>query len=166
MTVKARRIFSKASPFWALLGVLALALLMLSASISEGSAQIVKRGVQGGLLGAGVGALIDGKKGAARGAAVGAVIGGVVGAAEKQPRAQPAPRTYQPPRYVSPGYDRQLVSNIQHSLHRLGYDPGPVDGAYGPKTADAIRTYEYNNKLQVTGQPTAGLHHHMVQHGG
>ena len=166
MMFKAQHISAQASRLWAVTGVLALALVILSASVTESSAQVVRRGVQGGLLGAGIGAIVDGKKGALRGAAVGAVIGGVVGAVEKKPRAHPAPRTYHPPRHVSHGYDRSLVYNVQLSLQRLGYEPGPVDGAYGPRTADAIRAYQYNNKLAVTGQPTAALHHHMVQHGG
>ncbi|MDH3579669.1 MAG: peptidoglycan-binding protein [Hyphomicrobiales bacterium] len=144
----------------------ALAAVMLIAAATESSAQIVKRGVQGGLLGAGVGALVGGGKGAGKGALIGAGVGAVVGIAEKDAHARPAPRPRHPPAPVpyQPGYG--LVYNIQTSLTRLGYDPGPIDGRFGRRTGDAIAAYEYNNQLPVTGQPSASLHQHMVQNGG
>jgi uncharacterized protein (TIGR02594 family) len=30
------------------------------------------------------------------------------------------------------------VSLVQEGLHQLGYEPGPIDGTYGPKTAAAL----------------------------
>lgn len=143
---------------------------MLFASVADSSAQIVKRGVQGGLLGAGVGALVGGGKGAGKGAAIGAAIGAVVGVAEKDGRrGSPPPnagRPPGPPPGPGPGHGSGLVIDIQSSLTRLGYQPGPVDGQYGRRTADAIRAYEYNNQLPLTGQPSPQLYNHMVQHGG
>ena len=131
----------------------------------ESSAQIVKRAVQGGLLGAGVGAIAGGGKGAGRGAAIGAAVGAVVGASERSHAAPPPPR-YSAPPPPRPVYHDGLVYNIQSSLTRLGYNPGPVDGQYGRRTAEAIRSYEYNNGMPITGQPSPGLHNHMVRHGG
>lgn len=142
---------------------------MLFASVADSSAQIVKRGVQGGLLGAGVGALVGGGKGAGKGAAIGAAIGAVLGAAEKDSHRGPPPPPPQhsgPPPGPPPGHNSGLVLDIQASLSRLGYQPGPVDGQYGRRTADAIRAYEYNNQLPLTGQPSPQLYNHMVQHGG
>lgn len=116
----------------------------------------------GAIVGGAIGAAVGGKKGILPGA----VIGGAVGAATS-PRAgsppPPPPRPYYPPR---PVYDRGLVYNIQVSLSRLGYNPGPIDGAYGQLTADAISSYEYNNQIAVTGIPSDGLYYHMKQAGG
>ncbi len=141
---------------------------MLFASIADSSAQVVRRGVQGGLLGAGVGAIVGGGKGAAKGAAIGAAVGVVVGASEKSSRRGPPPRRGPAPLPPSspPAYQNGLVYDIQASLNRLGYQPGPVDGKYGRRTADAIRAYEYNNQLPLTGQPSQQVYNHMIQHGG
>lgn len=142
----------------------ALAALIGVGGAAETSAQVLKRGVQGGLLGAGVGALVGGGKGAAKGAAIGAAVGAVVGASERNAHGAPPPPP--PPGPPPRGHANGLVYNIQVSLNRLGYDPGPIDGQYGRRTAEAIRTYEYNNQLPLTGQPSPALHNHMLQHGG
>lgn len=147
---------------------MAVAAAFLATSAMPGSAQILKRGVQGGLLGAGVGAIVGGGKGAGTGAAIGAAVGVVVGAGEKSnAHAHPPPQhhdSYAPaPNY---GPTHGLVYNIQSSLHKLGYSPGPIDGRYGQRTSEAIRAYEYDNQLLVTGQPSNSLYQHLVQHGG
>jgi hypothetical protein len=151
--------------FRAALTAAALSAAMLVAAPTDGSAQIVKRAVQGGLLGAGIGAIAGGGKGAGKGAAIGAAVGAVVGASERAHAAPPPPRRHGP-RPPAPVYQDGLVYNIQTSLTRLGYNPGPIDGQYGQRTAEAIRSYEYNNQLPITGQPSPGLYNHMVQHGG
>ncbi len=117
----------------------------------------VKGGVVGGLLGAAIG----GKKGIIPGVVGGAIVGGAL---SSRPPPPPPPRQ----EYYSsaPVYDSALVCNIQSSLTRLGYNPGPVDCVYGRLTADAISAFEYNNKLPVTGQVTPGIHYQMVQMGG
>ena len=94
-----------------------------------------------------------------------AAIGAAVGAATSSRAAPPPPppRPYYPPR---PVYNNGLVYNIQVSLSRLGYNPGPIDGAYGQLTADAISSYEYNNQIAVTGRPSDGVYYHMKQAGG
>ncbi len=121
----------------------------------------------GGLLGGAiVGGAIGGVVGGKKGIIPGAIIGGAVGAATSpaaRPAPPPPPRTYYPP---APAYDSGLVYNIQNSLTLLGYNPGPIDGVYGQRTADAISAYEYNNQLPVTGQPSEGVHYHMKQAGG
>ena len=119
----------------------------------------------GGVLGgAAVGAIIGGAVKGGRGAAVGAGVGAVVGgAASAAARSAPPPPRYGPP---PPAYNGGLVYNIQISLTNLGYDPGPVDGVYGRRTADAISAYQYNNQLPVTGQPSPAVYQHMRQSGG
>ncbi len=50
------------------------------------------------------------------------------------------------------GYqDGPSVAFAQHTLDRLGYDPGAVDGIYGPKTSRAVRAYEAAKGMPVTG---------------
>lgn len=153
------------------LSVAALSAALLAGAAADSSAQVLKRAVQGGLLGAGIGAIAGGGKGAGTGAAIGAGIGAVVGASERANAAPPPPRYGPPPPrygYAPPPrhYGDPLVRDIQVSLNRLGYDAGPVDGVYGQRTADAIRAYEYNNRLPLTGKPSPNLHNHMVSQGG
>jgi len=40
---------------------------------------------------------------------------------------------------------------IQETLKRLGYDPGPVDGVWGPRTELAVMYYQACNGLEVDG---------------
>ncbi len=53
--------------------------------------------------------------------------------------------------------DRETVAAIQHNLAELGYDPGPADGRPGPKTRAAIRAFEAENRLPVTGEVSREL---------
>jgi peptidoglycan hydrolase-like protein with peptidoglycan-binding domain len=41
---------------------------------------------------------------------------------------------------------------IQTALNRIGYGPLPVDGNAGSETLDAIRRFELDNGMPVTGQ--------------
>lgn len=52
------------------------------------------------------------------------------------------------------------VARLQRFLIELGYDPGPVDGLYGPQTAAAVREYQRAAQLPITGLVTDEL----VQH--
>jgi uncharacterized lipoprotein YmbA len=52
------------------------------------------------------------------------------------------------------GYD---LTVIQDSLRSTGYDPGPVDGVLGPKTREAIRLYQGDNGIRITGEPSGRL---------
>jgi peptidoglycan hydrolase-like protein with peptidoglycan-binding domain len=46
---------------------------------------------------------------------------------------------------------------IQGALNRIGYGPLPVDGDTGEATADAIRRFELDNGLPITGAPSDAL---------
>jgi peptidoglycan hydrolase-like protein with peptidoglycan-binding domain len=43
------------------------------------------------------------------------------------------------------------VVAAQSRLQKLGYYRGAVDGAYGPLTAEAIRGFQADNGLPITG---------------
>lgn len=49
------------------------------------------------------------------------------------------------------------IAELQQLLDEQGYDPGAVDGIFGERTARAIRSYQVNNGLRVTGRPSAAL---------
>lgn len=44
-----------------------------------------------------------------------------------------------------------LVLEAQHALKSKGYDPGAMDGVYGPKTQAAVRDFEKKSDLPVDG---------------
>jgi peptidoglycan hydrolase-like protein with peptidoglycan-binding domain len=47
-------------------------------------------------------------------------------------------------------FDPQL-QQAQQTLSRLGYDPGVADGAYGPRTRQALEAFQQAQQLPVTG---------------
>ncbi len=52
---------------------------------------------------------------------------------------------------------RQLIRRIQKSLRALGYDPGQADGHLGPRTSAAIRAFEGDHGLPITGKASQDL---------
>jgi peptidoglycan hydrolase-like protein with peptidoglycan-binding domain len=40
---------------------------------------------------------------------------------------------------------------MQGILHEHGYDPGPIDGLMGNKTRAALRQFQLDHQLPVTG---------------
>jgi N-acetylmuramoyl-L-alanine amidase len=48
--------------------------------------------------------------------------------------------------------DPQTVSKIQQRLFDLGFDPGPIDGIYGPKTAAAVAAFQTVKGLVIDGE--------------
>ncbi len=53
--------------------------------------------------------------------------------------------------------DRHSIAVTQYQLTQLGYQPGPVDGAMGKKTRNAIRQYQQDQQLNVDGRITQKL---------
>jgi peptidoglycan hydrolase-like protein with peptidoglycan-binding domain len=43
------------------------------------------------------------------------------------------------------------VKALQRQLTWLGFEPGPVDGRYGPRTTDAVRRFQDSHDLPVDG---------------
>lgn len=54
-----------------------------------------------------------------------------------------------------------LVLAIQQELVVRGYDPGPATGQLDPRTDDAIRRYQQDSGLPVSGRPSQELLDHM-----
>lgn len=52
------------------------------------------------------------------------------------------------------GYDLRL---IQDALRSQGYNPGPADGRLGPRTHEAIRRFQGDHGIAVTGEPSQHL---------
>jgi hypothetical protein len=46
------------------------------------------------------------------------------------------------------------VRAAQSALQGMGYNPGPIDGAMGPRTANAIRAFQRAQRLPETGTLT------------
>jgi hypothetical protein len=55
------------------------------------------------------------------------------------------------PRYYS-SYSSNAAVDVQRELRRRGYYRGAIDGDVGPGTRAAIRAYQYNRGLAVTGR--------------
>jgi len=45
-----------------------------------------------------------------------------------------------------------IVLEAQRALRDLGYDPGPIDGIFGPRTRTALEKYQTTERLPVTGE--------------
>lgn len=58
-------------------------------------------------------------------------------------------------------YDTIQVKAIQEKLNSLGYNAGPVDGQMGSATHNAIKAFERDQGLPVTGEPSATLLSHI-----
>ena len=66
---------------------------------------------------------------------------------------------------IAPDLDRDGVRQLQAALNGAGYNAGPVDGAMGGKTRDAIRLYKINNGLPGDALATRRLLAHLHGHG-
>lgn len=52
----------------------------------------------------------------------------------------------------SQSYDKATVFKTQKKLQELGYNPGPLDGIWGPKTESALKKFQYDNSVSITGK--------------
>jgi peptidoglycan hydrolase-like protein with peptidoglycan-binding domain len=48
--------------------------------------------------------------------------------------------------------DRAAIENAQKTLKEKGHDPGSIDGVMGPQTTAALRAYQKEQGLDVTGR--------------
>jgi peptidoglycan hydrolase-like protein with peptidoglycan-binding domain len=60
--------------------------------------------------------------------------------------------------YASGFYDNRdsgsIVLQVQVALQKAGYEPGPIDGEFGPSTREGISRYQRDHGLDVTGNIT------------
>lgn len=80
-------------------------------------------------------------------AALGLTIGG--------PAAHAGDFRYRPD--AAAGWPANVISHVQRRLTERAFDPGPVDGIYGPKTAEAIREFQAANGIEATGEVSEAL---------
>ena len=53
---------------------------------------------------------------------------------------------------ASPRASQTMVRKAQEQLKSEGHDPGPIDGLMGPKTQEAIKSFQRDENLPETGQ--------------
>jgi hypothetical protein len=58
-------------------------------------------------------------------------------------------------------FENKLVWLTQRALRKLRYDPGPLDGKLGPRTASEIESYQRVSGLTADGRPSRNLLRHM-----
>lgn len=158
-----------------IVGVLALAMVtsLHVATPNRAGANPIFGGLFGAIAGTAIGGILGGGGGARAGAILGGIGGALTGAGAEAQRAK-AKRKYYRARYFNrPIFPPRVavapnatVLSIQQSLTRLGFNPGPIDGKPGPATASAIRAYQQQYGLLVTGQPSQALAQHMLRNGG
>lgn len=73
----------------------------------------------------------------------------------REPVETPVVREEKPPE--QPAMSRPDILKLQKLLAARGYDPGPIDGYPGLKTANAIRYYQIDNGLRKNGRITPEL---------
>ncbi len=156
-----------------ILGLAGILTLAIAIAPQQASAQ---NPLGGAILGGAAGAIIGGVAGGGSGAAIGAGIGAATGAiiaAQGEPRSggyyywrrgcyirrpygwvRVAPRyCYGPSYYYRPApVYRQDIAETQRLLNELGYDAGPVDGQMGPATRQAIRSFQRDSGVPITGE--------------
>lgn len=86
------------------------------------------------------------------------------GAAAKAAPESPAPqrqaalpplREVSVPQLPPSSYTRRDYTQIQVLLEDAGFDPGPIDGHWGPRTQRALAAFQRDHGLQASGEPDA-----------
>ena len=155
-----------------------IAMFAIGLSANASKADIFGGYIDGAIGGAIIGGIIDGSEGAWDGAIVGGAIGAIDGAYQEGRRDRYYPRYRDRYIYTTPRRQqapaprgqtmtsKQLVYEVQRSLRRLGYNPGPADGIAGSATARAVQAYKRDNGLPQDNTINTALLNHMRQRGG
>lgn len=148
---------------WKLVGALGLALAVTACGTNPNE-RTTGGAAAGAATGAGVGAL-GGPVGALAGAAIGAGAGAVTGATTDPKDVNLGKPPWTNPEANVPGTDMQQgrraphvsenARTAQQELARLGFDPGPADGVWGRRSADATMAFQRAHNLPATGRPDA-----------
>lgn len=135
--------------------LLAAALALTACGSSTGD-----RAASGAGIGAGIGAAVGAVTGLSilQGVVLGAAAGGLTGGLTDQSTIDLGDPIWAQGDQPA---NNAAVSRVQAGLTRLGYNPGPVDGAMGAQTTSAIEAYQRDHKLLVDGRPTAQLAQHI-----
>jgi hypothetical protein len=67
------------------------------------------------------------------------------------PATTTTPAATAPTQTLSPGATGSEVKTLQQALKSLGYDPGTIDGNYGPSTQSAVEKFQAANGLATDG---------------
>ena len=132
--------------------------ITLSLGLAACGSNPTERGLSGAGIGSATGAVIGAATGGVSilaGALIGAAVGGTAGALTTKEQINLGKPIW---RW---GENREKVAEIQTDLRRMGYYRGKSDGLAGPQTATAIRRYQRDNRLRVTGRPSDGLYRHV-----
>ncbi|HET8578562.1 MAG TPA: BON domain-containing protein [Methylomirabilota bacterium] len=70
-----------------------------------------------------------------------------------RPRSDQSARAHEP--VAGSSAPQEQVKAAQDSLKRQGYDPGPTDGIMGPRTAAALKNFQRDKGLTMTGEADA-----------
>lgn len=145
---------------WKLVSVVGVA-LALAACGTEPGERTTGGAAAGAATGAGVGALA-GPVGALAGAAIGAGAGAVTGAVTEPRDVNLGQPPWSNPQARVPLIDDQgdaarpagtpRVRNAQRELSQRGFNSGPADGIWGPRTAEAAREFQRANNIEMTGR--------------
>ncbi len=75
-----------------------------------------------------------------------------------KPQPKPQPKPEPPPAerkgsgpLLRRGSSGEAVKALQRRLKDLGFDPGPVDGEFGPKTQAAVVAFQRHERIEVDG---------------
>lgn len=158
---------------WTTAGAAALALLVAGCGYDRDE-RIGGGAAAGAATGAAVGAL-GGPPGMLAGAAIGGVAGGVTGATTSPQEVNLGRPLWDNPEVRTPldsnnrrssaayrgsarggsyamAQSDPAVRRAQRELAQRGFDPGPVDGIWGPQTARATEDFQRANSLGTTGR--------------
>ncbi|MBX6744336.1 MAG: peptidoglycan-binding protein [Acetobacteraceae bacterium] len=157
---------------WKLAGAAAMALAVAACGTEPGE-RTSGGAAAGAATGAGIGAL-GGPVGALAGAAIGAGAGAATGAATSPSQVNLGEPPWSNPDTRVPGvregrtgrqyssnsryygssgrYGSRTVHDAQQALQQRGFNPGPIDGRWGPQTANAVEDFQRANNMQVTGR--------------
>lgn len=67
---------------------------------------------------------------------------------------------------ATPAVAREDVIWIQERLRQMGYYEGAVDGSVGSATRSAVREYQQDQNIPVTGSPSSELRDYIYRNGG
>jgi peptidoglycan hydrolase-like protein with peptidoglycan-binding domain len=65
---------------------------------------------------------------------------------------------------VEAAVSARTVRITQMDLDGLAYAAGAVDGVLGPRTREAIKEYQFNWQMRVTGRLTSQTYHKLLAH--